>query len=364
MERSASIRGWPGQMAPRHGSFSHEVSIAEPRARSLREAFAARSLLAILAEREYRPFTTPLGVGADGAPVVLRLDDPEVGNVVVGGDAAEQAEGLRTIAAGLALTARPALLQLCAIDLGGNGLRFLEALPHCLMETAADIPSAEALLRWLAADVQARRQERRRWPTIVLAILEADLVGDQLGRPGQRHLALIRREGSGLGVHLIAGSRRDGWIPGDTGNLVVVETRRAAPHWVVRQGRATARFLPARTLGARPGPDRERESRGQARVQSGGGPCPVSRVRASGMPGSGEAVHLWQPEGSWPREIVWRGRRFRVRTVEASDRNRNRSVGGGVRLSLRTDEGLRFHLRQDAAGAWRVDRLGSTGDGR
>lgn len=87
----------------------------------------------------------------------------------------------------------------------------------------------------------------------------------------------------------------------------------------------------------------------------------MTRVRATRIPAAGEAVHLWQPEGSWPREIVWRGRRFRVRSVEAAGRRRVASRREGLRLSLRTEEGLRFHLRQDTAGAWRVDGLGSTG---
>lgn len=265
MERSASIQSWAGQTWLRHSPSGRHANTARARGGSAREHRAGLSLLTLLAEGEFRPFTTPLGVGSDGMPVVLRLDDPDGGHVVIAGDPDEQSEGLRLIAAGLALTARPALLQLCAIDISGNGLRCLESLPHCLLETAADVASAEALVRWLAAEVEARSRDNRRWPTIVLAILEADEVRRRMGRSTRRQLDLIEQSGSGLGVHLVAGMRRYRRNLGDHRKPVFIETRPGVPHWEICQSRGTARFLPARLSAV----DLDKIARGKAAVRQG-----------------------------------------------------------------------------------------------
>lgn len=77
---------------------------------------------------------------------------------------------------------------------------------------------------------------------------------------------------------------------------------------------------------------------------------------------TGEPVQVSRdPAGSWPSEFVWRGRRHRVRRVEAFrwvETNSVEGVARGMRMRLRTTAGLHCWLSQTPGrDLWRIERL-------
>src|SRR5207248_7792188 len=78
----------------------------------------------------------PLGVGADGEPVILDLKEPALGGMgphglVVGATGSGKSELLRTLVTGLALTHPPELLSLVLVDFkGGATFAGMADLPH------------------------------------------------------------------------------------------------------------------------------------------------------------------------------------------------------------------------------------------
>lgn len=92
----------------------------------------------------------------------------------------------------------------------------------------------------------------------------------------------------------------------------------------------------------------------------------MSRIRLPRTAGSGEPVHVWlRASGGIPDEFIWRGRRHRVRTVEAIPAGGPREPGRGLRMKVVTSTGLHCILRQDPAiGSWSIDRLVGLGGAR
>src|SRR5438046_662208 len=87
------------------------------------------------------PCTATLGVDTQGTPLLIRLDAPEVGAVLVSGDrGAGKSALLRSMALSLGLHNGPDMLRLLLIDLSGPARRGhktgpwagLDALPHLL----------------------------------------------------------------------------------------------------------------------------------------------------------------------------------------------------------------------------------------
>jgi hypothetical protein len=111
------------------------------------------------------------------------------------------------MAIGLALTTRPALLQLVAVDGGGRELTVLGALPHAATEVASHPAAAEASLRWLSADLAARGAEGRRWPEMALVVEDlAHLAASESGVAASA-LSRILRSGAEWGMHVLAGAQ-------------------------------------------------------------------------------------------------------------------------------------------------------------
>jgi len=78
----------------------------------------------------------------------------------------------------------------------------------------------------------------------------------------------------------------------------------------------------------------------------------------------GEAVQVeTHVRAGVPSGFVWRGQRHEVRVIE-SRRRRGRDGGDAVYV-LRTTRGLRCQIASGAeAGAWRIEKVLSTGGGR
>jgi len=79
-------------------------------------------------------------------------------------------------------------------------------------------------------------------------------------------------------------------------------------------------------------------------------------------PVAGEPVRVWPAVGGAPHEFIWRGQRFRVRSVEREGAGRAVAGAWVLRYRVRTRTGLRCVLTQDpSAGTWRMDRLMAAG---
>ena len=191
-----------------------------------------RELTALLVAADRRgPLSSPIGVDAAGQTTWLDLSRPASRHVLVeGGASSARSEVLRSIAIGLAMTTRPASLQILAIDTTGRELSVLQTVPHAVTETANDAASAQVSLMWLAAELRDRVQEGRCWPEMVLVIDDLlQLVGAECAR-GRAALTGILRSGGALGIHVLAaiaeprsGLRSAGWSGTEVARVILEE---------------------------------------------------------------------------------------------------------------------------------------------
>ena len=213
-----------------HGSpWDHALSSKITPTYHQNEPRSPRLLELVRGEGRIGPFAAPIGVDAAGALVWHDLHSPTSSHLLICWPAPERFEAIRSVAAGLALTTRPALLQLLTIDSTGRELLVLENLPHAVGQTAIDPTAAALSLRWLTAELAARRREGRAWPGILLVI--SDLAGLEAGRSrGSRQvLGRILRHGSALGIHVVAGTDqvprvwwRSGWRRSDVARMTAI----------------------------------------------------------------------------------------------------------------------------------------------
>jgi len=182
---------------------------------------------------ESDPFLAPLGTDDDGRAILVDLHHPSSRHVLIeGGTTVARGEMLRALAIGLSITTRPALLQVLTIDGTGRELTVLETLPHAVTDTAGDAASAQVNLLWLAAELEARVREGRRWPDMLLVVEDVlRLAGSDCGR-GRAALTTILRSGGGWGIHVLGaasnltgGLRSAGWSRPDVARLIVGDTQ-------------------------------------------------------------------------------------------------------------------------------------------
>ena len=157
------------------------------------------------------PFCAVLGIDESAAPLLVRLDSPDVAHLLLAGTTGSGKTALlRTLLASLAMHNHPGMLQLALIDPKGRGFGPLGALPHVWRNTGVvqEPDAAVELLGALVAEMERRDRLNRSLPRIVVAIDElADLlhsggkgVGDALQRLTQR--------GREAGLHVVAATQR------------------------------------------------------------------------------------------------------------------------------------------------------------
>jgi S-DNA-T family DNA segregation ATPase FtsK/SpoIIIE len=183
------------------------------------------TLLNLLPEVMPMPIgATLLGLCDDGAPLLARLSAPEVAHILVTGmSGAGKSALLRTIAASLALTHTPSLLQMVCIDLQSRTFAAFGGLPHLARQPIANAAEAVEALRSIAR-VMASRNRRGESPAVqedALVLRRMDVYGTSLARlvvlvdglheltmrggaPLRDVLLALIREGRPVGVHVIA----------------------------------------------------------------------------------------------------------------------------------------------------------------
>ena len=164
------------------------------------------------------PATATLGVDTDGTPLLLRVDAPEVGTVLVCGErGAGKSALLRSMALSLALHNGPDALRMLLIDLTGTGRRApggtwagMADLPHLVAEPAYDSREARLRLAWATRIVRRRVQMVLEGETLldenlILFVdgLAAALAGPD-GRAIDEALTELTANGPEVGVHVVA----------------------------------------------------------------------------------------------------------------------------------------------------------------
>lgn len=179
------------------------------------------TLLNLLPEAMPMPISAALlGLTDDGAPLLARLSAPEVAHILVSGTTGSGKSALlRTIAASLALTHTPALMQLLCIDPKGRAFPAFNGVPHLTRKPIVDVPEALEALRSVARVMEARDRrgeappahpdaaQGSSVPRIVIFIDElADLVM-QGEAPFTDTLTRLVQRGRQAGIHVIAATQ-------------------------------------------------------------------------------------------------------------------------------------------------------------
>jgi len=186
------------------------------------------TLLNLLPEAMPMPLATAmLGLTDDGAPLLARLSAPEVAHILVAGTTGSGKSALlRTIAASLALTHTPSLLQMLCIDPKGRAFPAFNGIPHLTRKPIVDVPEAVEALHSVVRVMEARDRRGETpvtnheaialhndgavgtsVPRIVIFIDElADLVM-QGEAPVADTLTRLVQRGRQAGVHVIAATQ-------------------------------------------------------------------------------------------------------------------------------------------------------------
>ena len=252
----------------------------DPRVRRLADVISLTDLLGIGEVRDIDPevawrprplaeiLRAPLGVSAQGEPVVLDLKESALGGdgphgLTIGATGSGKSELLRTLVTGLALTHPPDLVSFVLVDFkGGAAFAGLQELPHVsglITNLADDLAMVDRMHAALFGEVR-RRQEllraagnlaslrdyhRRRAEGVDLAPLPYLLViVDEFGellasRPDFIDLFVaVGRLGRSLGMHLLLSSQQldEGRLRGLEGHLsyrIALRTFSAAESRVV-----------------------------------------------------------------------------------------------------------------------------------
>ena len=152
-----------------------------------------------------------LGVDEGGAPLLIRLDSPDVAHILLAGTTGSGKTALlRTLLLSLAMHNHAGVLQMALIDPKGRGFGPLSVLPHVWRSAGvAQAPEAATeLLNSLVAEMERRDQLNRNLPRIVVAIDElADLI-QVGGKPVIDALQRLTQRGREAGLHVVAATQR------------------------------------------------------------------------------------------------------------------------------------------------------------
>ncbi|MCB9444926.1 MAG: DUF87 domain-containing protein [Ardenticatenaceae bacterium] len=157
------------------------------------------------------PVTATLGLDENGRPVLLDFDNPDVSHVLIAGDTGSgKTSLLRTLALSLALKNRQSRLQLLVIDPETAVSRHsyailqpLSLLPHMLAGISYRLEEAVETLNFLHGEMEYRRQQQVKLPTIVVLIDKVDHLLETGGDVVLNPLQTLLQHGGGAGIHCV-----------------------------------------------------------------------------------------------------------------------------------------------------------------
>ena len=151
-EAVADAIGARGIRVAEHGDG---IAIEVPRV----QGQALRLLPLMHALHDVSALNAVVGMQISGKPLILDMNKPSTWHLfAMGKSGCGKSELMRTILASLCLTSRRSQLSALGIDIGGQELGLIEALPHMLTDLATDRDFAKELILWLAQEVQRRLQ--------------------------------------------------------------------------------------------------------------------------------------------------------------------------------------------------------------
>lgn len=151
------------------------------------------------------PLAAVAGITHEGRPVLIDLLAPETSHVlVVACHAWGKSTLLRTLVGSLCLRARPWQMRVLGIDVSGNELSILEAVPHQIAPLARDVSEAGSLLRWLEEETEARLDRQIASPAIVLVVDDMGWLADPDQACSLRRMARMLKIGRRAGIHVLA----------------------------------------------------------------------------------------------------------------------------------------------------------------
>ncbi|MBN1285227.1 MAG: hypothetical protein JXB47_07510 [Anaerolineae bacterium] len=162
------------------------------------------------------PLTAVVGATDDDRPLLVRLEAPNVGNILIAGqEGAGKSTLLRSMLLGLALTNPPAQMQIVLIDPLGGALGPLDSLPHRLAPLAVQPVDIDNLLTWLVREAQARHQVNppRKRPAVIVAVNTPSSLASTVGAGARDSLVVLAQYGPAAGIHLLCSETYPGRLP-------------------------------------------------------------------------------------------------------------------------------------------------------
>lgn len=155
--------------------------------------------------------TAVIGIDGNNAPMLVRLDSPDVAHVLIAGTTGSgKTELLVTLLISLALYNHPGHLQFVLIDPKNKKLAPLAQLPHVWRRTGiiSEPEDVVTVLTALVAEMERRDRLGIRWPQLVVAIDElADLI-QSAGQPVIDAIQRLTQRGRESGISVVAATQR------------------------------------------------------------------------------------------------------------------------------------------------------------
>ncbi len=154
--------------------------------------------------------TALLGIDAEGVPLLLRVDSPDVAHVLLSGTTGSGKTVLmRLIGLSLALWNRQAHVQLVLIDPKQRGLAPLVGLPHVWGDGVFARPEAiQQVLEVLVQVMEHRDRQGHSWPRMVVLVDELAEVLHVGGKRAREALTRLVQRGREAGLHVIAATQK------------------------------------------------------------------------------------------------------------------------------------------------------------
>jgi len=162
-------------------------------------------LLRLVDQVEARPGAAVVGVDEEGIPLLLPLNSPNIGHVLICGTTGSGKTALaRAMIASLAVSQAVYELSLVLVDPKRRGYVPFAGLPHLVHPVIHEPAKALGVLAWAVEDLERRDREGVSSPRLVVFIDElADLMliaGDEM----EAGLTRLVQRGREAGVHVVA----------------------------------------------------------------------------------------------------------------------------------------------------------------
>jgi DNA segregation ATPase FtsK/SpoIIIE, S-DNA-T family len=155
------------------------------------------------------PNSPILGLDENGVPLLIRVDAPDIGHILVSGASGSGKTTLaRSMISSMALQNPPEYLKMLLIDIRGRAYREFNGLPNMVSDVVTDPVDAVHRMRWVLRHLEKRAEKCVNTPILVIFIDElADLV-QHGGKEIEQIVRQLTEYGLDYGIHLVACTRK------------------------------------------------------------------------------------------------------------------------------------------------------------